>query len=188
MKRGACRLAVLAYLCDNLRVRTFVHCAVRIAFICVPTAVTFAGQRSTLGRAGAAVARAYCDRAAAHVIYDDGHSLIRAAKRGETCSDMRVSDDRRVAAWVMSSEARATAGGRVVQRWTRERLFANGVEIQYEGALYNWRFRDGGRQLVFEAGPLHGGGNLFLYDVEKQRIIDTCIQRADGIVCPEWAK
>lgn len=46
----------------------------------------------------------------------------------------------------------------------------------------------GGRQIVFEAGPHYGGGNMFLYDIAKERIVEMCIQRAEGAVCPDWGK
>jgi hypothetical protein len=51
-----------------------------------------------------------------------------------------------------------------------------------------WRFHDGGRQVVFFAGPLTGQANAFLYDAEKQQVIDQCIRRDPGAVCADWAK
>jgi hypothetical protein len=90
----------------------------------------------------------------------------------------------------MTSEARAEDDhGNVIQRWPRDRLFVNGVEVKYaDAALYGWRFLNGGRQVVFEAGPLHGGGNMFLYDIDRKQIIDQCIKRQQGVICPEWAR
>ena len=60
----------------------------------------------------------------------------------------------------MDSPATAEDGkGNVLQRWTASKLFVSGIQIMYDGAaLYDWRFHNGGRQIVFEAGPLHGGG------------------------------
>ena len=89
----------------------------------------------------------------------------------------------------MESEARAESEGKIVQRWTQSDLFVNGIQIKYdEAALYDWRFHNGGRQVVFEAGPLDGGGNMFLYDIDKRHVIDRCIKRQQGVTCPAWAQ
>jgi len=135
------------------------------------------------------VASASCDAVGAHVTYDSGPEYVHKAGAKETCADIRVSDDRRAVAWVMTSEATAEDDrGNVLQRWQRSRLFVNGVEVAHDNpALYEWRFHDGGRQVVFEAGALHGGGNVFLYDVEKKQIIEECLKRQAGTACAAWA-
>jgi hypothetical protein len=162
------------------------------AFLVIVIAVllTSALPANTANATGAdrtTIARAFCDAAGAHVVYEDGHTVLRRARRGERCTDMRVSEDRRAAAWVMESEAASREGEPVSQRSTHQALFVNRDEIQYEGdGLYAWWFRDN-RSIVLEAGPLHGGGNLYLYDIARKRIIDTCLRRVEGTVCPAWA-
>jgi hypothetical protein len=135
------------------------------------------------------IVRAFCDRTGAHVVYASGRTLLRRAGRGETCTDMRIGDQMKNAAWVFKAEATVSDDTRVLQRWTRERLFVDGVEVRYEDAgLYEWWFLEGGRRIVFEAGPLHGGGNMFLYDVQEQRVVERCMQRSVGVICPAWAR
>ena len=79
----------------------------------------------------------------------------------------------------------------MVQRFWASRLFVNGIEIKEareETALYGWRFRPGYRQVIFEVGPLHGGGNLLLYDIEQKRVVDQCLKRDPAVIaCGEWA-
>lgn len=136
------------------------------------------------------VVSAFCDQIGAHVVYDSDRRLVQAAQAGETCSDMRVSEDKGTVGWLMTSEATAEDGrGNVNQRWQHKRLFVNGIEIKHsDSALYQWKFHDGGRQVVFEAGPLYGGGNMFLYDIAQKQVIDQCFTRRPGTVCPDWAK
>ena len=138
------------------------------------------------------VVKAYCDALGAHVVYSAGPQLTRKNKRGEQCTNLRVSEDRRSVGWQIDSEVQVTDDtGLVMQRFRGSRLFINGVEIREattEGVLYEWRFRPGYRQVIFEVGPLHGGGNLFLYDIEQKRVFDQCLTRdPDVTTCGEWA-
>ncbi len=136
------------------------------------------------------IVRAYCDDSGAHVVYENNKEFSQKVENGETCSQLAISDDNHSVGWVVAYEATAEDGeGKVIQRWTHENLFVNGVQIDYPAAcLYNWRFYDGGRQVVFEAGPLYGGGNMYLYDVETKKIIDQCIKRDPAVkTCPIWA-
>jgi hypothetical protein len=136
------------------------------------------------------IAKAYCDDSGAHVVYDNGKEFFQRIRNGETCSQLTISDDNRSVGWAMTHEATAEDDkGKVIQRWIHGDLFVNGVQIEYdEACLYDWRFYDGGRQLIFEAGPLHGGGNMFLYDVEKKKIIDQYNKRDPGVTTrPIWA-
>jgi hypothetical protein len=146
-------------------------------------------QNTRVAKPPRRVVNAYCDNVGAHIVYDSGPEFVRRVRSDERCADVRVSDDRRDVGWLMESEARAESDGTIVQRWTRRDLFVNGVQVKYdEAALYEWRFHNRGRQVVFEAGPLHGGGNMFLYDIDKGRIIDRCLKRQEGVTCPPWAQ
>jgi hypothetical protein len=146
-------------------------------------------QNTRTAKAPRRVVNAYCDEIGAHVVYDSGPRLIMRARHDQRCADLRVSDDQREVGWLMKSEATARSEGTIVQRWTRSDLFVNGIQVKYDDvALYDWRFYNGGRQVAFEAGPLHGGGNMFLYDVAKEQIIDQCIKRQQGVTCPAWAQ
>ena len=72
---------------------------------------------------------------------------------------------------------------------TRVDLFVNRIQVKYEEtALHEWRFHNGGRQVVIVAGPLTGDGNMFLYDIDRKQIIDECIKRRQGVTCADWAK
>jgi hypothetical protein len=153
------------------------------------TAWGLEGQNTRTSKASRRVVNAYCDEIGAHVVYDSGPSLNMRAKPDQRCADLRVSEDQRQAGWVMESEATAESDGKIDQRWTQSDLFVNGIQVKCDDvALYDWRFHNGGRQVVLEAGPLHGGGNMFLYDIDKRRIIDQCIKRQQGVTCPAWAR
>jgi hypothetical protein len=121
------------------------------------------GQKTRAPNIAKRVVNAYCDSIGAHVVYDGGQRIVQKAKRGERCSDVKISDDQRAVGWLMESEAKAEGDhGKILQRWTQSDLFVNGIQVRYdETALYGWRFHNGGRQVVFEAGPLHGGGDTF---------------------------
>jgi hypothetical protein len=147
------------------------------------------GQNTRTAKAPRRVVNAYCDEIGAHVVYDSGPRLIMRARHDQRCADLRVSEDRREVGWVMKSEATAETDGKIDQRWTQSDLFVNGIQVKYDDvALYDWRFHNGGRQVVLEAGPLYGGGNMFLYDIDKRQIIDQCIKRQQGVTCPAWAQ
>jgi len=136
------------------------------------------------------IVKAYCDAAGAHVLYGRGKKVIHMmTKKGKTCEDMRISDDDQSAGWLVTSEVDMKDDkGKIIQSWQGSHLFVNGNEIDFhEAALYGWGFYNGGRQVVFEAGPLHGGGNKFLYDLSKNKVIDECDSRS-GATCPDWAQ
>ena len=119
----------------------------------------------------------------------NGQRSVKRVRRGEKCADIRISDDGLAVAWVMGSEAVTKTNGRMIQTWTKSDLFVNGIRVQYEElALYDWRFYNDSRQLIFEAGPLRGGGNMFLYDIRKKHVIDRCTKRRKGVICPSWAQ
>jgi hypothetical protein len=136
------------------------------------------------------IVRAFCDNLGAHIVYDKGPALVQNAKRGERCTDLKVSDDRRSAGWLMDAQATVEDGdGHVIQRWRQPGLFVNGIQVKDDNAtIYEWRFHNRGRQVVFLAGPLTGEANVFLYDVERRQVIDQCLKRQRGTICPEWAK
>jgi hypothetical protein len=153
------------------------------------TAWALEGQNTRAAKAPRRVVKAYCDEIGAHVVYDSGPALVRRARHDQRCADLRVDEDRRDVGWLMESEATAESDGKVIERWTRRDLFVNGIQVKYDdAALYDWRFHNRERRVVFEAGPLHGGGNMFLYDIAKRQVVDRCLKRQSGVTCPAWAQ
>jgi hypothetical protein len=43
------------------------------------------------------------------------------------------------------------------------------------------------RTVGYEIGPLHGGGDKYLYDLEQNKVVAVCHSRS-GAECPPWGK
>ncbi len=125
-----------------------------------------------------------------HIVSRQGREIM-ATKTGD-CADAKIADDGRTIGWLVNSRLdpeHPDIGHPEHLIAVAEKLviYRNGRLIRTiipGGFIYEWRFRNKGRQAVIYTGGLHFAGVYFLYDIATGRKIGFC--NHTGQKCPEW--
>src|SRR5688572_22443497 len=94
-----------------------------LAFAAFLSADAFAGQGT--------VAEARCEASAVRITYRDGRTSVVALdpSAGQTCSDVRISTDRRHVGWLRRWEEAERGDGRIVDLHSANELFVDGKVV-----------------------------------------------------------
>ena len=125
---------------------------------------------------------------AAEITLPDGRRFVVPKEKGQVAiSEAQVAADG-TAGWLVEYNADGVSypisgmlvlwrAGKIVQRFQSEQVF------------YSWSFYDGGKQVAYHDGPLHGetASHCELHDVATGRVIDKWDGDLEGDTKPGWA-
>lgn len=136
------------------------------------------------------VKKAYVDaKGSVHILEAGGKDIVVPKEKDQVgSSDVKIADDKKTVGWEALEDNCCTSYpiALSVVIWkdgkVRQRL-GDGMMI------YDWRFWEGGKQVAFCSGTVHGdsGGHCELHDVESGKTLDTIDGHLTGD-SPAWAR
>ena len=148
------------------------------ACLILPGSVPGQGSRpSVAARAGAA-----------EIILPDGRRFVAPKEKGQVgISEAQVAADG-TAGWFVEYNVDGVSypiSGMLVL-WRAGKIVRR---IQSQQVLYSWAFYDGGQQVAYHDGPLHGetASHCELHDVGTRRVIDKWDGDLAADAKPAWA-
>jgi hypothetical protein len=136
------------------------------------------------------IVRAYADGSGAlRVVTANGQNIAVPKEKAQTgAEEIKITDDHQTLGWLvvypnpdsdrswekLYGKLVLWRDGKVMRRFSTEQVF------------WSWGFWQGGKQVAFHTGPLHGSGRFELHDVETGRLV-AAIDENDTGTLPDWA-
>jgi hypothetical protein len=161
-----------------------------IRFLQVTVVLLSAAGRFAQPQGTHPVEKAYVDaKGGVHIVEEGGKDIVVPKEKDQVGSDeLKIAVDKKTVGWEALEDNCCTsypiALSVVIWRDRRVRQkFGDGMMI------YDWRFWEGGKQVAFCSGTVHGdsGGHCELHDAETGKLLDTI----DGHLnddSPKWAR
>jgi hypothetical protein len=136
------------------------------------------------------ITRAYADGSGTlHVVIASGQDIAVTKERGQTgAEEIKITDDHQTLGWLVAypnpdpnpwgklyGKLVLWRGGKVLRRFSTEQVF------------WSWDFWQGGKQVRFHTGPLHGAGRFELHDLETGRLVAAVDEEVTQTL-PDWAE
>lgn len=104
------------------------------------------------------------------------------------CEDLKFDQEQQVLGWVQRGIVEDDKGNVLEEFRAEISIYKNGhfkKAITTGQTIWNWKFLDNGKKIVYGSGPTHGRESYFeLYDIENGRPIQNCSTIPN---CPDWA-
>jgi hypothetical protein len=128
-----------------------------------------------------------------YATYDNG-KVVQISKKGKYTSP-KVAEDKRTVGYLDSSQMGPEDGLATSYEMDtssilyicRDNKAIRKITSNKRPFIWNWKFRNNGKQVVLKTGYPHGLGWYELYDIEKNRLLKEAEETPDG-PAPEWAQ